>query len=153
MPTPLAPNQRWSMDFMSDQLADGRRFRTFNVIDDFTREAISIEVGTSLPGSVVVRVLDQAARARGYPDIIVMDNGPEFTGKALDAWAYEHNVQLSFIQPGKPMQNGFAESFNGTCRYECLDQHWFLSLRDARRRLEECASTTTPIDLTARLAT
>ena len=133
---PSRPNQRWSMDFMSDQLADGRRFRTLNVIDNFSREALAIEPSTSLPGSAVVRTLDRIAEKRGYPETIVMDNGPEFTGRALDAWAYKNRVKLDFIQPGKPTQNAFAESFNGTFRYECLNQHWFVNLRDARYAIE-----------------
>lgn len=124
------------MDFMCDQFADGRRFRTFNLVDDFSRESLAIEVGTSLPGAVVVRVLDRVAAVRGYPDAVVMDNGPEFTGRALDQWAYDHGVRLEFIQPGKPMQNAFAESFNGTFRHDCLSQHWFLNLRDARYEIE-----------------
>ena len=137
MELPTALNERWSMDFMSDQLADGRRLRTFNVIDDFSREALALDPGTSIPGSRVAQVLDQVAKERGYPTSIVMDNGPEFTGRALDEWAYRNKVRLDFIQPGKPTQNGFAESFNGTVRAECLDMHWFLSLKHARRVLEE----------------
>lgn len=133
---PTRANERWSMDFMCDQLADGRRFRTFNLIDDHTREALAIDAATTLPGADVVRILNRVAAERGYPSSLVMDNGPEFTGRALDQWAYEHGVSLEFIQPGKPMQNGFAESFNGTFRNECLDRHWFLNLRDARYEIE-----------------
>lgn len=133
---PSRPNERWSMDFMCDPLVDGRRFRTFNVIDDFSRESITIEVGTSLTGSNVTRALDLVAEQRGYPRSIVSDNGPEFTGRALDAWAYQHALSLDFIEPGKPMQNGFAESFNGKFRDECLNQHWFMNLREARREIE-----------------
>ena len=124
------------MDFMSDQLPDGRRFRTFNLLDDFNRESLTIDVGTSLPGTAVVRSLDRIAAERGYPAVLVQDNGPEFTGRALDAWAYKHGVQLAFIQPGKPTQNAFVESFNGTFRNECLNSHWFVSLEDARRKIE-----------------
>jgi putative transposase len=138
---PLEPaarlNERWSMDFMSDQLADGRRLRTFNVIDNFSREGLAIDVATSIPGARVVAVLDRIAAERGYPESIVMDNGPEYTGRALDQWAYSHGVRLDFIQPGKPTQNGFAESFNGTVRTECLDTHWFISIQHARRILED----------------
>lgn len=133
---PTRPNERWSMDFTSDQLADGRRFRTFNLIDDFSREALAIDAATSLPGTAVARILDRVAQQRGYPKALVMDNGPESTGRALDIWAYRHGVKLEFIQPGKPTQNGFAESFNGTFRNECLNQHWFLNLRDARYEIE-----------------
>ena len=133
---PEAPNQRWSMDFMCDQLADDRRFRTLNVIDEFTRESLAIEVDGSLPGRRVTRVLEAIAETRGYPKAIVSDNGPEFTGRALDAWAYEHGVTLAFIQPGKPTQNAFTESFNGKFRDECLNMHWFLSPAHTRRVTE-----------------
>jgi len=133
---PMGMNERWSMDFMSDQLADGRRFRTLNIVDDFTRECLAIEAATSLPGSVVVQVLNRLAALRGHPNRIVIDNGPEFTGRSLDAWAYRHGVALEFIAPGKPMQNGTAESFNGKFRDECLNQHWFVNMQDARRLIE-----------------
>ena len=133
-PLPVAGrmNQRWSMDFMSDTLADARTFRTFNVVDDFSRECLAIEVDTSLPGARVVRVLDRVAAERGYPESIVMDNGPEFTGRALDTWASQHGVELHFIRPGKPMENAYVESFNGKFRDECLNENWFLGLADAR---------------------
>lgn len=130
-------NQRWSIDFVSDQLADGRKLRTLNVVDDFTRECLAIEVDTGLSGQRVCRVLERLVSERGHPDRIVMDNGPEFTGKAMDRWAYEHQVALQFIQPGKPVQNCFVESFNGTFRNECLNEHWFLSLTHARELVEE----------------
>lgn len=133
---PTRPNERWSMDFMSDQLADGRRFRTFNVIDEFTRECLAIDVDVSLSGARVARILDRLARDRGYPASIVMDNGPEFTSRALDQWAYDKKVGLAFIQPGKPTQNAFVESFNAQVRDECLNVHWFLSLAAARHELE-----------------
>jgi putative transposase len=137
---PLAPaemlNARWSMDFMSDAFADGRRFRVLNVIDDFSRECLAIEVGTSLPGIVVTRVLDRIAAKRGYPAVIVTDNGPEFRGREMDAWAFRHGIRLHFIDPGKPMQNGFVESFNDKFRYECLNAEWFGGLDDARQRIE-----------------
>ena len=125
--------EAWAMDFMQDTLASGRRFRTLNVLDTVTRECLRIEVDTSLPGKRVVRVLDQLVERHGTPKQITLDNGPEFTGQALDAWAYAHGVQLDFIDPGKPMQNGHQESFNGKFRDECLNLHWFLSLDDARR--------------------
>jgi putative transposase len=133
---PVRLNEQWSVDFMSDQLADGRRFRTLNVVDNYSREALAIEAGTSMPGSVVVKALERLAERRGYPRQLVMDNGPEFSGRLLDAWAYSHGVQLMFIQPGKPMQNGFNESFNGKFRDECLDMHWFMNLQDARTTIE-----------------
>lgn len=132
----IRPNERWSMDFMSDQLANGRTIRVFNVVDDFTRQCLAMEVDTSLNGVRVTRVLDRLVARHGHPQRIVMDNGPEFTGKALDRWAWEHRVQLSFIEPGKPVQNAFVESFNGTCRNECLNENWFLSLADARAIIE-----------------
>ena len=121
------------MDFMQDTLANGRRFRTLNVLDTVTRECLRIEVDTSLPGKRVVRALDQLVERYGTPKQITVDNGPEFTGQALDAWAYGNGVQLDFIDPGKPMQNGHLESFNGKFRDECLNAHWFLNLEDARR--------------------
>jgi len=129
-------NDRWSMDFMSDQLASGRKFRTLNIVDDFTRECLAIEADTSLSGERVTRVLDRLVIERGHPARIVTDNGPEFTGQALDRWAYKHQVKLEFIQPGKPIQNAYVESFNGTCRNECLNEHWFMSLGHARELLE-----------------
>lgn len=129
-------HQQWSMDFMRDTLASGRSFRTLNVVDEFTRECLAIEVDTSLPGTRVTRVLEQLRAERGVPQMLIMDNGPEFTGKAVDMWAYQHGVQLHFIDPGKPIQNAYVESFNGKFRDECLDQHWFLDLEDARRTIE-----------------
>jgi putative transposase len=129
-------NQYWSMDFMGDTLANGRTFRTLNIVDQCSRECLALEVDTSLPGLRVARALDRLARERGLPEALVIDNGPEFTGKALDQWAYEHGVQLHFIQPGRPIQNAFVESFNGRFRDECLNQHWFTSLADARTQIE-----------------
>ena len=133
---PGRPNERWSMDFMQDCLADGRRFRVLTIVDDFTRECPAIEVDTSLPGARVVRVLERLAFTRGLPQMIVSDNGSEFTGRALDAWANRHGVRLHFVDPGRPMQNAFVESFNGKFREECLDLHWFADLVDARRQIE-----------------
>lgn len=133
---PQRPNQQWSMDFMRDTLANGRSFRTLNVVDLFTRECLAIDVDTSLPSARVVRVLEQIAEQRGLPEVISVDNGPEFAGQVVDAWAYRRSVQLRFIAPGKPIQNAFVESFNGRFRDECLNQHWFLSLDDARAIIE-----------------
>jgi putative transposase len=134
---PIGPDIQWSLDFMRDTLASGRVFRTLNVVDDATRECLAIEVDTSLSGRRVGRVLDAIARERGrYPSRVVLDNGPECTSKALDQWAYERGVTLAFIRPGKPVENCFVESFNGKFRDECLNLHWFLSLADARRRIE-----------------
>ena len=135
-PTPERPNQRWSMDFVADALANGRRIRVLTVIDDFTRESLAMEVDTSLPGLRVTRVLDQLAVKRGLPELITVDNGPEFAGRALDAWAYAHGVRLHFIEPGKPVQNAYIESFNGRLRDECLNEHWFMSLPTARTIVE-----------------
>jgi putative transposase len=133
---PLRPNERWSMDFVRDTLGDGRVFRCFTLVDDCTRECPAIEVDVSLPGERVVRVLDRVAAVRGYPRAIVCDNGPEFVSAALDEWAHRHQVVLDFIDPGKPVQNAFIESFNGTFREECLNESWFVSLADAQRTIE-----------------
>ena len=136
-PMPAAAlNQRWSMDFMSDQLADGRRIRVLNVLDDFSRRCLASEVDTSLPGLRVCRVLDVLVKSHGLPISLLLDNGPEFSGKALDEWAYRHSVRLDFIAPGKPTQNPYVESFNGKIRDECLNEHWFSNMADARRTLE-----------------
>ena len=132
---PTQSNQRWSMDFMGDSLATGRTFRIFNLVDDYSREAIATEIDTSLPGLRVVRVLERVAETRPLPAVIVCDNGPEFTGRALDAWAYARGVQLHFIRPGKPIENAFVESFNGRLREECLNVSWFQNLFDARRKI------------------
>ena len=129
-------NERWSMDFVSDTLASGRTFRTLNVVDDFTRECLAIEVDTSLSGCRVTRVLERLLRRRGRPELIVTDNGPEFAGRAVDQWAYGRGVPLHFIDPGKPVQNAYIESFNGKFRDECLNEHWFVDLSDARGTIE-----------------
>ena len=136
LPAPTRPNEQWSLDFVSDALADGRRFRALTLVDAFTRECPVIEVDTSLPGERVVRVLDRLVSQRGVPAAITIDNGPELRGKALDAWAYRHGVRLEFITPGKPVENAYIESFNGKFRDECLNQHWFLGLADARFHIE-----------------
>jgi len=129
---PASPNQVWSMDFVSDALANGRRIKVLTIVDDFSKEAIDLVADFGISGHYVTRVLDQAARFRGYPQAIRTDQGPEFTGKALDQWAYKHGVQLKLIQAGKPTQNAFIESFNGRFRDECLNDHWFTSLGEAR---------------------
>ena len=121
---------------IADALANGRRIRVLTVVDTFTRECLATEVDTSLPGLRVARVLDRLGSAEGLPARITVDNGPEFAGSALDAWAYQHGVQLDFIAPGKPVQNAYIESFNGRLRDECLNQHWFFSLADARQIVE-----------------
>lgn len=133
---PTRVNQGWSMDFMADALSSGRRLRTLNIVDEYTREALVIEVDTSLPGARVVRVLEELKRQGRKPEWIVTDNGPEFTGNKLDQWAYENGVRLETIRPGRPMENGYIESFNGKMREECLNENWFTDLADARERIE-----------------
>jgi putative transposase len=137
LPAPTGAGERYSMDFMRDTLSDGRVFRTLNIVDDYTRECLAIEVDTSLPGARVVRVLERLAAAGRRPLHIVVDNGPEFVSKAVDQWAARSGVNLRFIDPGKPMQNAYIESFNGKFRDECLSQHWFVSLEEARSVSEE----------------
>jgi len=129
---PAAPNQVWSMDFVMDALDSGRRLKCLTIVDDFTKESIDIVVDHSIPGLYVTRVLDQAIAFRGRPGAIRTDQGPEFTGRALDQWAYRHGVELTLIAPGKPTQNAFIESFNGRFRDECLNDHWFENLTVAR---------------------
>ena len=136
LPKPSARTERWSMDFVSDALADGRSFRCFTLVDDFTRECPAIEVATSIPAWRVIHVLERVAAERGLPKSIVCDNGPEFAGKVMDRWAHEHGIALQFIRPGKPVENAYCESFNGKLRDECLNAHWFLTLADAEREIE-----------------
>ena len=133
---PIPVHIRWSMDDVSDALADGRKIRSLSIVDDFRRECPVIAVDGSLPGERVVRELEQVARGRGYPEVIVRDHSPEFRGDALDRWAHEHGVTLPCIEPGKPVQNCFIESFNGRLRDECLNESWFVSLEDAQRTIE-----------------
>jgi putative transposase len=135
-PPPVRLNERWSVDFVSDSLANGRRFRSFNVVDDLSRECLATEVDFSLTGKRVARVLDKLVTERGRPDGIVLDNGPELAGKDLDAWAHMTGVKLLFIRPGKPVENAYIESFNGKLRDELLNETMFLDLADARRRIE-----------------
>ncbi len=136
LPMPTRANERWSMDFVSDALGNGRKIRALTLVDDFTRECPVIEIDFSLPGERVVRVLDRLARTRGLPTSIRCDNGPEFAGQMLDQWAHANGVVIDFIDPGKPTQNAFAESFNGRLRDECLNESWFVSLADARATIE-----------------
>ena len=139
-PEPLSipgkANQCWSIDFMSDVLWGGFRFRTFNVVDDYNREALTIEVAKSFPAQQVVRVLDRVATQRGYPAKLRMDNGPELTSVKLAEWAETHNIKLDFIQPGKPTQNSFIERFNRTYREEVLDMYVFNRLSEVREITE-----------------
>lgn len=138
VPLPQAdrPNQRWSMDFVSDQLANGRRFRCLTLVDDCTRQCLAIHVDTSIGGAAVADLLASLVAQRGQPTIITTDNGPEFICRALHRWAQTSGVTLNHIQPGKPTQNAFIESFNGTFRDDCLNQHWFSSLPEARLLIE-----------------
>lgn len=129
---PIAPNQVWSMDFMSDQLASGKTFRTFYVMDDYNREGLGIEVDTSLPSARVVRALEQIIEWRGKPAALRCDNGPEYLSQTLVGWANEHRITLLYIQPGKPTQNAYIERFNRTVRHEWLDMHQFNSIAHAQ---------------------
>jgi len=133
---PRRANQMWTMDFTRDSLASGRKFRTLNLMDGYTREALWLEMDTSLPGLRVAQVLERVAQERGLPETIQVDNGPEFISRVVDQWAYTNGVALHFIDPGKPVQNAFIESFNGKFRDECLNQNWFTSLEDARQIIE-----------------
>lgn len=133
---PQAPNEQWSMDFMSDRLYDGRRFRLLTLVDTMSRESPAIEVDRSLSGARVVTLLDRLASGWGLPSVIQVDNGPEFSARALDDWAHRHGVKLAFSRPGTPTDNPYIEAFNGRMRAECLDQHWFASLEEARQIVE-----------------
>ena len=138
LPRPIAarPNQCWSMDFVSDKLADGRSFRILTVVDQFTRECVCLEADRSMTGSKVALALTNAGVEReSMPVSITCDNGSEFASKALESWAIDHDVRLCFIRPGRPVENGFIESFNGRLRDECLNVSWFSSLTDASRKL------------------
>jgi putative transposase len=131
------PHECWSMDFVADALFDGRRFRALTIVDNYSRECLEIEVGQSLKGEDVVRVMERMKLVRGVvPERIKVDNGSEFISKALDKWAYENDVILDFSRPGKPTDNAFIESFNGSFRDECLNVNWFLSLEDAREKIQ-----------------
>ena len=130
-------NSSWSMDFMSDSLASGNRFRTLNVIDDCNREALAIEVATSISSKRVIRTLEQLIDWRGKPEAIRMDNGPEFTSADFTSWCREKEISVHYIQPGKPMQNGFIERFNGSYRREVLDAYLFLELEEVRELTEQ----------------
>lgn len=133
---PTLPNEVWSLDFVADQLADGRRFRALTVVDVFTRESLAIEVGQSLKGEDVAQVLNRIRWQRATPKMLFCDNGSEFTSQAMDLWAYQAGVQIDFSRPGKPTDNAHVESFNGTLRAECLDAHWFTTLAEARQIIE-----------------
>lgn len=136
LPTAEKKNQRWSMDFVSDQLFDGRRFRTLTLVDNCTRESLALHAAPRIRGIDVVEVLERVATEHGFPSSIQVDNGPEFISKDVDLWAYWNNVKLDFSRPGKPTDNATIESFNARFRQECLNTHWFLSLSDARDKIE-----------------
>lgn len=133
---PKKRNELWVMDFMQDQLVNGRKIRLLTVMDVHTRESLAIEVDTSISGERVCRVLDRIKGLRGLPERIGTDNGPEFRGMKLDQWAYKNKVKLQFIPPGQPTKNAYIESFNAIVRDDCLNQHWFLNLEDARNKIE-----------------
>jgi len=129
-------NENWSMDFMSDQLYDGRRIRLLTLVDNFNRESLAIEVGEHIGSDRVVEVLNKLGELRDLPKRIQVDNGPEFISKRLDQWAYFNRIELDFIRPGKPTDNALIEAFNGRFRQECLNENWFMSLEDAREKVE-----------------
>lgn len=131
------PDERWALDFVSDQLVDGRSIRALTIVDVFTRECLAIEVDTSLSGERVARVLDRLIECRGKPSSIITDNGPEFTSKAMTQWGFQQQVEHHFITPGKPTENCYVESFNGTFRDESLNENWFTSIEEAKTIIEE----------------
>ncbi len=133
---PTAPNQEWALDFVSDGIANGRGIRILTVVDGFTRECPAIEVGVSLGSRRVTRVLERVIAGRGTPQSLRCDNGPEFTSRHFIGWCEERGIALVHIQPGKPMQNGYVESFNGRFRDECLNANWFLNIADAKQKIE-----------------
>jgi putative transposase len=136
LPRATRPNERWSMDFVSARTADGRWFRTLTVLDLYTRESLALVADRSLTGVKVAAALSRVLQHRARPDAITVDNGGEFVSRAMDAWAYAHDVRLDFIRPGKPVENGFIESFNGKLRDECLNSHVFTSVAEAQTVLD-----------------
>jgi putative transposase len=133
---PTAPDQAWSVDFVADQLQDGRRFRSLTIVDVFTRESVAIEVGQGLRGEDVVRTMNKLKQQGRTPKLLFCDNGSEFSGQAMDLWAYQNGTKIDFSRPGKPTDNAFVESFNGTFRDECLNVHWFETLAEAKQLIE-----------------
>lgn len=130
-------NQRWCMDFVTERFENGRYFRILTVMDQYTRECLILEPGISMTGIKVAHCLNSAVQMRGSPESVTVDNGPEFQSRAMDAWAYEHDVRLDFIRPGKPIDNGLIESFNGRLRDECLNTHLFWTIEDAGTKLDD----------------
>ena len=141
MPPAERPNQHWAMDFVSDRLMDGRKLKVFTLIDEYTKEALAVEMDTSFNGERVKQVLDRVSEFRGSPDMIRSDNGPEFTGRVIFEWMQDNNVYHNLIQPGKPVQNSFIESFNGRFRDEFLNEQWFGNLNEAKLLTEEWRNT------------
>jgi putative transposase len=135
-PTATEPNECWSMDFVADQLFDGRRLRVLTLVDNHTRESLALTPGQRMGGMNVVEILEGVTKAKGFPKRIKVDNGPEFISKDLDRWAYWNKVELDFSRPGKPGDNAFIEAFNSRFRQECLNEHWFLSMEDAQEKIE-----------------
>jgi putative transposase len=133
---PGAANEVWSMDFMFDRIASGRTIKCLVIVDDATHESVAIVAEHSMGGDHLIRVLDQICTQRGRPSVIRTDNGPEFCGKAMLTWAHRNGITLRLIEPGKPNQNAYVESFNGRLRDECLNEHWFTSLEHARAEIE-----------------
>lgn len=140
VPKSKRQNQIWSMDFVSDAISSNRKLKMLTVVDTFTRKCLDILVDTSINGYRVCRVLDEIVVREGSPDMIIVDNGPEFTGRALDEWAYRKGIKIHFIRPGKPVENAYIESFNGRLREECLNSHWFTSLDHARSLVSDWKS-------------
>ena len=136
LPKPTQPGHCYAMDFVHDRLVTGRRFKCLTMTDPCSKEVPVIEVDVSIGGARGCRILDRLFLTRPLPETLILDNGPEFAGTALDAWAAQHGVHLHFIQPGKPTQNAFIESFNGKFRDECLNEHWFLTLQEAQLVIE-----------------
>jgi len=137
VPRPEKRNHIWSMDFMRDSLSSSRQLKLFTLIDEYTRKCLKIDADTSITGRRVTQALEVVSYCEGLPEMIIIDNGPEFISNALDKWAYERGIRLFFITPGKPVENTFIESFNGRFRDECLNMHWFMSLAHARRIVED----------------
>ncbi len=137
-PLPVTrPAEHWSVDFVADQLADGRRFRIFTAVDHFSRQSVCIKIGQSLTSKDITPALDRAISQFGQPETITLDNGTEFTSKHFDWWAYHRGIKLDFIPPGRPVENAFIESFNGKLRDECLNVHWFKDLWEAQFLIEK----------------
>jgi putative transposase len=137
MPPATEPNEIWAMDFIEDRLIDGRKLKTYNLLDEYTKESLEQEIDTSMGGQRVVQILERVSAERGYPKAIRSDNGPEFTSRAVFEWTQAHNVTHIFIDPGKPTQNPFIESFHDKFRNEFLNEHWFATIREAREMAKD----------------